>query len=675
MWYKNNYRRHLCDMHIDDWDERFLAEFSPEEYFENLKKAKLKNAMLYFQSHVGLCNFPTKSGKMHNAFSGREDTMRRLSRLCRKNGIAVTGYYSLIYNNWAHDNHPEWRMVDETGKSKKETNSNIYAAFANNDVFRYGLCCPNNPGYREFLYEQIKEMAEYFEVDGMFYDMPFWPHICLCDSCKKRWSEEVGGEIPTQMDWKNEKWIMHIAKRREWMGDFIGWVTKVTKELIPGVSVEHNFANAVYRDPVPGCAEEVNEACDYVGGDLYGDSFSQSFVCKFYRNITKNQPFEYMFSKCENLQRHTSMKTEDEMLSSVLLTSAHHGATLVIDAIDPTGTMDFRLYDRLGKVFERTEPYEKYFEGEMIEDVGIYNSFKSRFNSRNEPYNNHDCTVSLVKKLVEENVPCGVTGGWNDLQKHKVLVAPCLTEQDNYDVKKIAEYVKNGGNLYFSGGDNAFLLKEFFSAEVKEYSREHVVYIAPKESEEKYFEGYSKRFPLHFDGYAPILEGAAEEKVMAKIILPYTSQDTGKFVSIHSNPPGKETDIPAMMYTEYGKGKVIWSALPIEAINYYEYKKILLNLLVKKFDVSLSVTSDAPEDVELVSFKSEKSITVSCVKLNVRNKAETVKGFAVIVKSDIEPESVELLPTGEKMNVTYIDGKIIFETKDIDIFDMYKINF
>lgn len=675
MWYKNNYRRHLCDMHIDDWDEKFLSEFSPQKYFENLKKAKLKNAMLYFQSHVGLCNFPTKSGRMHNAFSGREDSMKQLSELCRKNGITVTGYYSLIYNNWAHDHHPDWRMVDETGKSKKETNSNIYAAFANNDVFRYGLCCPNNEDYREFLREQIKEMAEYFEVDGMFYDMPFWPHICLCDSCKKRWLNEVGGEIPTERDWKDEGWLLHVAKRREWMGEFISWVTKITKEYMPGVSVEHNLASAVYKQPLSGCAEEVNNECDYVGGDLYGDSFSHSFVCKFYRNITKNQPFEYMFSKCENLQRHTSMKTEDEMLSSVLLTSAHHGATLVIDAIDPTGEMDFRLYERLERVFEKTEPYEKYFEGEMIEDIGIYNSFKSRFNARNEPYNNHDCTVALVKKLVEENVPCGVTGGWSDLNKYKVLVAPCLTEQDNYDVERIAEYVKDGGNLYFSGGDNAYLLKEFFGATVTGYSKEHVVYIAPKESEEKYFEGYSKRFPLHFDGYAPVADGADEEKVMATITMPYTSQDVEKFVSIHSNPPGIETGIPAMLFTEYGKGKVIWSALPIEAIDYYEYKKILLNLLLDKFGVSLSATSAAPETVELVSFKAENYITVSCVKLNVCHKAEIVNGFQVAISSERAPGGVELLPGGEPIEFTYSNGRIMFKTKDLNIFDMYKINF
>ena len=135
MWYEGNYRRHLCDMHIDDWDSAFLSEFSAEEYFKNLKKAKIKNAMIYFQSHVGLCYFPTKSGKMHNALVGREDMIKKLVDMCRADGIAVTGYYSLIYNNYAHNTHPEWRMLDTNGKSYYEQNKQIRQSFAKNDRF------------------------------------------------------------------------------------------------------------------------------------------------------------------------------------------------------------------------------------------------------------------------------------------------------------------------------------------------------------------------------------------------------------------------------------------------------------------------------------------------------------------------------------------------------------
>ena len=51
MWYEKNYRRHLCDMHIEDWNEEFLSKFSPEEYVENLLNAKIQNAMKGSGSH------------------------------------------------------------------------------------------------------------------------------------------------------------------------------------------------------------------------------------------------------------------------------------------------------------------------------------------------------------------------------------------------------------------------------------------------------------------------------------------------------------------------------------------------------------------------------------------------------------------------------------------------
>jgi hypothetical protein len=123
-WYENKYRRHLLDMHIDDWDERFLSEFSPETYVENLKKARIQSAMIYVQSHVGLCNYPTKAGKMHNAFVGKEDTMRRLIALCHENGISVVAYYSLVYNTWARDAYPQWRIMPLSEAKKQEETGN-----------------------------------------------------------------------------------------------------------------------------------------------------------------------------------------------------------------------------------------------------------------------------------------------------------------------------------------------------------------------------------------------------------------------------------------------------------------------------------------------------------------------------------------------------------------------
>jgi len=190
MWYQNSYRRHLCDMHIADWDESFLSRLSPEAYVENLKKAKLQNAMLYLQSHVGLCHYPTRSGTMHRAFYGKEDLMRQIADLCHENGITVTGYYSIIHNTCEYDKHPDWRMVEPNGTGARDR---IRYSENGTPVYnRYGLCCPNNPDYRAFVRKQVQEMAAYFTLDGMFYDMPYWPHNCYCSHCRERWARETG---------------------------------------------------------------------------------------------------------------------------------------------------------------------------------------------------------------------------------------------------------------------------------------------------------------------------------------------------------------------------------------------------------------------------------------------------------------------------------------------------
>lgn len=161
-WYKKSYRRSLVDMHIHDWNSDFLSELDADKYYEYLKTAHVDAAMIHLQSHVGLCYFPTKSGKMHKALVGREDTIRRLIDKCRADGISIVGYYSLIYNTVEEDRHPEWKLVvdPKTGRSLHDNGS------------RYGLCCPNNPEYREFLKAQVKEIAEYFTLDGIFFDMP-----------------------------------------------------------------------------------------------------------------------------------------------------------------------------------------------------------------------------------------------------------------------------------------------------------------------------------------------------------------------------------------------------------------------------------------------------------------------------------------------------------------------
>jgi len=675
MWYKNAWRRHLCDMHIEEWSKEFLSQFEPEEYVENLKLAKVQNAMIYFQSHVGLCYYPTKVGKMHNAFVGKEDMIKRVTELCHDAGISVTGYYSLIYNNYEHDRHPKWRMVDAEGKSEREKCVQNKLDFAAVGINRYGYCCPNNMEYRAFVKEQIREMAEYFEFEGFFFDMLFWPQLCQCENCKARWEKEVGGNMPGLYDTEDPKWELHIEKRREWMGEFAAWATKELKAVAPHASVEHNFASGITHVNHRCADERVNDACDYAGGDLYDDMYRHSFASKFYRNMSKNQPFEYMFSRCEpNLGMHTTLKPKDVMQSAMFLTAAHHGATLVIDAIDPVGTLDKRVYEQIGAVFEKQMPYEPYLsDGELIEDIGLYYSLKSKPVIYN-PLSNHDGALFAAETLIRNNIGFGVTNGAVDVGRYNTLILPCPGKEDNHDNARIADFVRRGGKLYFSGVNNIGLLEEFFGAEVEGYTEESITYIAPNEKYPEAFGRFNQKYPLQFEGQAPVVTGMDQKDVLATVTLPYTRQDAVEFASIHSNPPGKATSVPAVAVKDYGKGKVLWSAFPIECRRTAEYKRAFYLLIKHILKPEQTITTDAPYDVEVIGFRMDNSIQINTVLLNEEEKARKVEAFRVSAKCDKCPKEVIVLPEKRKVAFEYENGMASFEVSDLDIFAMYQIN-
>lgn len=676
-WYENNYRRHLADMHIDDWNDAFLSEFSVEEYVENLKIAKITNAMIYLQSHVGLCYFPTKTGVMHKALAGREDMIKRLVDLCHSKGIVVSGYYSLIYNTREHDRHVDWRMVSASGISHRdgaESSDTQKLDFASAKSGRYGLCCPNNREYRNFVYTQIDEMLEYFTLDGFFFDMPFWAHTCYCDNCRGRFRDELGYTMPTEP--KNEKELKDIiSKKYQWMGEFIESVTDYVKTRAPELSVEHNFASGIAGDSHNGCGEEVAYACDFLGGDLYGGIINHSLACKFYKNITPNAPFDYMFSRCKPaLASHTLTKTEDEMRSEIMLTAAHHGATMVIDAIDPLGTLDRRVYETVGKVFAEHEKYEKYFTGEMAEDIGLYYSIKSRFNTRGEIYQNKTASIQVASTFIEEHIPFGVTGNFYGLD-YKALVLPMLSDFDLCDVDRIKTYLERGGKVYMSGAESEFLLEKLIGARLTGRTVEKNVYIAPTDKGERYFLGFNKKYPLPFDTTAPIVEPDGDSEILATLTLPYTSPTEIRFASIHSDPPGIATDIPMILRKRVGKGEIVWSALPIESIGFFEHKKIFTSILLSMIpDYKPSFTSfDAPDDVEITLFDTERYMTVNVCCITERAVNKKYPPFTVSVKYDKAPSAVKLLPEGIDLPFTYENGYVHFKTQELYIFDMYQV--
>lgn len=699
-WYQKKRRRTLLDMHIDDWSDVFLAEFDPDVYFRALRAANVNAPMVYLQSHVGLCYWPTGSGRMHSGFIGRERAMNRLFDLCHGAGMDVIAYYSLIFNNWAYEQHPAWRMVDAYGNNSRSNG------------MRYGLVCPNNMEYRDFTARQIAEICDSFAFEGFFYDMTYWPMVCFCDSCKERWSREVGGELPTVIDWNDPRWMLLMQKREEWLSEFARFATGEVKRHKPCCSVEHQYSGS-FRFWVRGNNENIAQASDYIGTDLYGGIEEQSFACKTWYNLTQNQPFQYMTSRCyPNLQEHTTTKTLDQLRTCAMLTYLHHGACLLIDAVDPSGTIDESVYRKMGEVYREIERYEPWLtRGEMRYDVGLYYNLEGKYDpevdriplatpeAMSEKVPHLDALKGAALSLRSHHIPYGVVSNAHpeQLDGLKVLAVPDAPNLSHRDREAILAFVDRGGKLYLSGRTSPELVKEFFGADWRGMTDETITYIAPAGDFEPLNRECTAAHPLVMFERAVKLTGNARGTVLATLTLPYTrpsphtirsNQDVTlqvprddpryPFSSIHSNPPGIATEYPAMLRAGYGKGEVIWSALPVERANRPQHSDLfaeLITLLAGK--EALCFSASAADSIECILFedKAERQMIMRIINLQEGFHTMPAVDVEVCIRMEHKPKGVCLAPDSTPLAHRYEDGKLSVRFDRVDCYTVFVVQY
>lgn len=666
-WYSRSFRRNLVDMHIDDWNPEFLAQFDPKAYFECLKAAHIQTPMIYIHSHVGLCNWDSATGRVHRAFAGR-NKVRELFDLCHGAGMSVVAYYSLIYNNWAYDAHPDWRMLDSRGLGSREAGADH--GFMTGS--RYGLVCPNNEDYRAFVKAQFAELCREYEFEGIFLDMTFWPQVCYCDSCRARFAREEGLEIPGEVDWGNPAWRRFQQARQQWMGEFAAYCTEELKRLRPRATVEHQFST-ICHDWRYGVDEKVNLANDYTGGDLYGGFLQQSYISKIFMEATENAPFEYMTSRCDpRLTVHTTTKSLYDLKLHNYLTLAHHGAFLVIDAIDPVGTLDPQLYSRVGQVFEESMPYEPYLKGDMVSEAALVMSYDSKYNpdAPSAPDGRADTShpqleaqLGAARALKDMRMLYTVLPG-NRMERlagkslAMVTDAPSLRPEQ---IDALERYVRGGGSLYISGATDPELARRLLGLEYQGMTRERVTYAAPTALGEGCFAPeYSAKYPINYEGRQMLVSNPQNHPVLARVALPYTDPaDAGRFASIHSNPPGPETDYPAAVLGQIGEGKVLWLSFCPEKAQAAAPRQVTRNLIGLLHRPSL-VATDAHPCLELTLFDDGEGYLLHTVNVQ-EEPALPLPAYRLTLSLPRPVKEARLAPSGEMVPVELAPGKITLQ--------------
>lgn len=685
-WYRSAYQRSVIDMHIPDWDASFLAKFNPHDYVANLKRAHFQSAVVYAHSHTGLFNYPTRVGAQHRSLNGR-DIFGEMLSLCHANDIKVVAYCSLIFDCWSYQQHPGWRILMADGIPAGER-------------ARYGVVCPNAPEYRRYVTAFVEELITRYDVDGIRFDMTFWPAVCYCTHCRKRFAQEIGGELPTIVNWEDPLWVSFQRKREAWLVEFAALVTGVVRRCRPDISVEHQ-SSTYHMNWLLGVTTPLAEHSDFLQGDFSGEAVHFSFVRKLLYNLTPNRPSGFETGVCATLAYHTAYKPVEVLNASAHSAIADGAAMIFIDAIDPAGTLNPVVYDRIAGVQKQTMRYDRYRGGDLQQDVGIYFSTASKFDPSDngrpvmdfnlsgdtpQSFPHIESLLHACQALIQGHIPFGVITRRNlaDLQRHRLVILPDVLVMDDDEEDALRRFVADGGCLYASKRTSLFrpdgprrkdfLLAELFGAHYCGETQERYTYVAPVNSSQDLFPGFSQRYPLGLEASQVRLQTDPGAQVLATLTLPYTDpSDFTRFASIHSNPPGIATADPAIVSHPYGKGRVIYSAGELER---WELSRQVFLQLVHSFQIPFSFAADAPGCVEVTLFDQPEQDRWIVNLLNFQSSLPNLPVLDIKVRlriGNITPKQVLLLPEEKPLPFTIHTPYLEFCLERLETFAMVAV--
>lgn len=614
---RSRYNRMLLDMHIPDWDADFLSQYDPAQVVAAQAAAGAGSVMVYCQSHLGLCYWPVKHGRAHPAMGDRDWLAESLAAL-KQAGCEAYGYYSVIFNNQAFLEHPDWRI---------EPRPALPGWAFHGD--RYGQVCPNHPDYRRFVEAQLTDLLSRYRFDAFFFDMTFWRSVCTCPSCRARFRSESHADIPARIDWADKVWCEFQTARERWLIEFTGFLNAIARRH--GITrVYHNFAVALFNWKF-GMSTELGQHNDILGGDFYGDMDEQFLISRYMLNLSASRSIEFMTSRCVHLTDHVSTKPEAQLQMQGFAALASSAAFRLIDAIDPLGSVCEPVYALLGRVFGRLAPYHPWLGGEPVEDVAVYLSDASKMNlAENGRAHDEPAALSMpvphvaavrgvVTALREQHIPVGVITARQigRLSDYRVVVLADAVRLSEDEAAAFASYVEGGGHLYVSGKTASHSLTgraavnplaSCLGVTLRGTLPGNTFYLNPADDEWRRLCAPQPAVCVH-EAIEDIAACAPGVEVLGSVGLPYGyphpgSLDDHHWASIHSAPPAamEEHPRPAVTRHRHGQGRAIYAAAVLEREKHHVARRTLQWLLAGLLEGGPGFHVDAPAHVWFTVF-------------------------------------------------------------------------
>ena len=406
------------------------SRFSKENFQEMLKQGHVSSITVFAKCHHGVCYYPTKKGTMHPNLNF--DLTGAMIDAAHEIGVKIPVYITAGWSDLDSTTHPEWCARKADGSVS--TNNPAFDLNAQKEDARprctWINMCLNDGPYCEHIYEITEEVCKrYNELDGLFYDICFIGGPCYCETCKKG-MKEMGLNPESEQDALWYYQIKHVAFAEKCKAILHKYHKDATIFFNSGgASIRmpeyHNCSSHFEMENLPTCASWAGYNNLPVGAKFFNQTGKNTIgmTGKFHLDWGEFGGF----------------KTKEGILFEVATMASYGVGVSIGDQLFPDGEMDAQTYENIGYGYSYLEKMEPYcYGGKLVTNLGLYLS-----EDLTDTYGVSDILIEnqLDYDLIKDD----------NFSDFEAVVFPSGVVLGEESLKKLNDYIKNGGKVLFVG--------------------------------------------------------------------------------------------------------------------------------------------------------------------------------------------------------------------------------
>lgn len=624
--------------------------FSKEQFQTALKEGHVDSITVFSKCHHGWSYHPTEVNEMHPGLDF--DLLGAQLEACKEIDVNAPVYISAGYDEKEYVKRPEWRWRHSPDKKECEEYEN--------EVHFHTLCF--NTGYLDFLCSQIEEVMQKYNPCGIFLDI-IAARECYCDKCVAD-MKALGMDIENEDD-RQKFAVMTLNK-------YLAATNAAVRKYSDTATIFHNSGH------IPKGNYKFIEANTHLeleslptGGWGY-DHFPLSAA---YVRTLKDVEYLGMTGKFhQSWGEFGGFKHPNALIYETSLSVANGAGCSIGDQMHSLGEMNMSTYGLIGKAYSLIEEKEPWLDGAVnVADIAVLS--EEAVTGHRDSY----ADIGANRMLLEKGYLYNFVDMKADISGFKVLILPDMKDIPDEMIEKIKAFAAKGGKVIASG-DALVKNGEFFLDPGAVYAGKNELaptYLIPCYETVNGMTEYVMRC-----GFNKI--DLTDGRVFANMQNPYFNRTLEHFCS-HMHAPNNPGYVGAGAVIKGNVAYIGWDIFTAYANLGHIYFKELFEYAVSEMLGDGATARAAMPDRGVMTYTRQEKEGRNIMHLlyahtTVRGKStevieDTVPLYNVecSVKCSEKPSEIKLVPSGERLDFEYADGRAYFTVPKVDIHQMVEI--